>query len=72
MFRVETGNRLSLVVASWLGKAATHNWILIRGMSRAEAGNRSGFVCTIWLATAAVVCWISRLMREDNCDCNCG
>ena len=72
MSRVEAGDRLSLVVARWLGTAAARNWILIGGVSRVEAGNGSGLVCAICLDMAAVACWIRWLMREDSCDCNSG
>ena len=47
MSRVEVGNRLSLVIASWLGIVAARNWILIRGMSRIEVGNGSDLVCMV-------------------------
>ena len=57
MSRVEAGDRLSLVLASWLGMVAALNWISrVEGASRVVAGNGMGVVCTIWLATAAVAC----------------
>ena len=44
MSRVEAGDRLSLVFASWLGMTATLNWILrVEGASRVLAGNGLGF-----------------------------
>ena len=71
MSRVEVGDRLSLVFASWLGMTAALNWIsCVEGTSRVVAGNGLGVVCAIWLATAAVACWIRRLMREVSCGCN--
>ena len=61
MSRVEAGDRLSLVFASWLSMAAALNWIShVEGASRVVAGNGLGVVCAIWLATAAVACWIRR------------
>ena len=73
MSRVNAGDRLSLVFASWLGMAAAFNWISrVEGASRVVAGNGLGVVCAIWLATAAVACWIRRLMREVSCGCNSG
>ena len=73
MSRVEAGDRLSLVFASWLGMAAALNWIShVEGVSRVVAGNRLGVVCAIWLTMAAVACWIRRLMREVSCGCNSG
>ena len=48
--RVEVGDGLSLVVASWLGTAAALKLILIKGMSTVEAGNGSDFVCSFgWI-----------------------
>ena len=73
MSRVEAGDRLLLVFASWLGMAAALNWISrVEGASRVVAGNGLGVVCVIWLATATVVCWIRRLMGEVSCGCNSG
>ena len=73
MSRVEAGDRLSLVFASWLGMAAALNWISrVEGASRVVADNGLGVVCAIWLATAAVACWIRRFMREVSCGCNSG
>ena len=73
MSRVEAGDRLSFVFASWLGMAAALNWIShVEGASRVVAGNGLGVVCAIWLATAAVACWIRRLIREVGCGCNSG
>ena len=73
MSRVEAGDRLSLMFASWLGMAAALNWISrVEGASRVVAGNGLGVLCTIWLATAAVTCWIRWLMREVSCGCNSG
>ena len=71
--RVEAGDRLSLVFASWLGMAAALNWISrVEGASRVVAGNGLVVVCVIWLATAAVACRIRRFMREVSCGCNSG
>ena len=57
MSRVEVGDRLSLVFASWLGMVAALNWIsCVESASRVVAGNGLGAVCAIWLATAAVAC----------------
>ena len=73
MSRVEAGNRLSLVFASWLGMVAALNWISrVESASRVVAGNGLGAVCAIWLATAAIACWIRWLMREVSCGCNSG
>ena len=41
--RVEAGDRLSLVFASWLGMATALNWISrVEGTSRVVAGNGLG------------------------------
>ena len=73
MSRVEVGDRLLLVLASWLGMAAALNWILhVESASRVVAGNGLGAVCAIWLAMAAVACWIRWLMREVSFGCNSG
>ena len=73
MSRVEVGDRLSFVFASWLGMAAVLNWISrVEGTSRVVAGNGLGVVCAIWLAMAAVACWIRWIMREVSCGCNSG
>ena len=73
MSRVEVGDRLSLVFASWRGMAAALNWISrMEGASRVVAGKGLGDVCAIWLATAAVACWIGWFMREVSCGCNSG
>ena len=73
MSRVEAGDRLSFVFASWLVMAAALNWIsCIEGVSRVVAGNGLGVDCTIWLATAAVSCWIRWFMRQVSCSCNSG
>ena len=48
MSRVEAGDILLLVFASWLGMAAALNWIsCVEGASRVVAGNGLGVVCTI-------------------------